>query len=280
VNELSRIRLEEAVALSAWTSPGEPDEVYPRRVVRVMGNHARRAWAMNRLRMPAKKVDFESQIDRLSIALAKDWTERVLTGLKGAGLHCLQAGLEWDAFGLWVPEEREANGFALPRKPYRFKFFVCAEIIDHSEEQNVTPERCWSPPDDQVWMPRWKWIKVKFFDIFGNEHVEEFEDFMATLVQHEMAHGENDLIVDHRKYPISWDIYDVALNAVEKIRTEIPLQPEDWRIREAMRRITEFETAHPEEALRILRAMPEARMQSEQLAAGSYLLKGVPKIPM
>jgi peptide deformylase len=72
--------------------------------------------------------------------------------------------------------------------------------ITESEGVIIFQEGCLSVPSVYEDVERFKKIKVKFFDRFGNEHVETYEDFMAVALQHEIDHLRGHLFVEKFTY--------------------------------------------------------------------------------
>lgn len=74
--------------------------------------------------------------------------------------------------------------------------FINPEIIEHSKERINDSEGCLSVPDVRGIVPRYKKIKVKAQDRYGNEFEEEYEGFLARIIQHETDHLSGRLFID------------------------------------------------------------------------------------
>ena len=76
------------------------------------------------------------------------------------------------------------------------RFFVNPEIIEFSKEQSGFKEGCLSYPDARSEVVRPKKIKLKYFDQFGKEKLEDMEGLMAVCIQHEIDHLNGTTFVD------------------------------------------------------------------------------------
>lgn len=88
----------------------------------------------------------------------------------------------------------------LMKAPILSKFMFNPEIIDCGGETEFY-ESCMSCVDkDNIGVfarvKRPFWIKVKYMDENGTEHIERFENFIATVICHEMAHFRGQLHKD------------------------------------------------------------------------------------
>jgi|GEM_PF-1047797 len=76
------------------------------------------------------------------------------------------------------------------------KLLVNARIIEHSSETETGFEGCVSVPNFPVKVTRFKKVRVKFQDIFGNEHEEELSqtsnrrNYDYIIFQHEIDHQD------------------------------------------------------------------------------------------
>lgn len=69
-------------------------------------------------------------------------------------------------------------------------------IIEQSEEIIVSEESCLSLPDFTGHVHRNKRIVVEYQDIYGQRKVKEFQDYNATVLQHEIDHLNGILFID------------------------------------------------------------------------------------
>lgn len=88
-------------------------------------------------------------------------------------------------------------------------------MLEMSEEEYEANEGCLSIPGISEKVSRSEWIKIKYLDIDFNEHIEEFEDFQARVVQHEYDHLEGSLFTDHVN-PLRRQLLKSKLNNIAK----------------------------------------------------------------
>ncbi|WP_077339529.1 peptide deformylase [Pseudocolwellia agarivorans] len=70
------------------------------------------------------------------------------------------------------------------------------EIITTSKEQEKDWEGCLSVPSIRGLVPRYKTIKVSYFDLQGNKHNKELSGFLARIFQHEIDHLDGLTFID------------------------------------------------------------------------------------
>lgn len=92
------------------------------------------------------------------------------------------------------------------------------EIIERSDEEVSGEEGCLSIPGIHESVMRAKKIKIKYLDADFVEHVEEFEDFKARVVQHELDHLEGHLFTD-KVTPIRRQLLKSRLTSIVKGKT-------------------------------------------------------------
>lgn len=71
------------------------------------------------------------------------------------------------------------------------------EIIEYSEELVIEKEGCLSVPGMYEDITRAEQVKVRFFDINLNEHIEEYDGFLSVVMQHEIDHLNGKLFYDY-----------------------------------------------------------------------------------
>lgn len=74
--------------------------------------------------------------------------------------------------------------------------FINPEIIEFGEEEIYAEEGCLSIPDIREEVRRPQWIKIRYLDRNFNEHVEEYNDVLARIIQHEFDHLNGILFTD------------------------------------------------------------------------------------
>jgi len=91
-------------------------------------------------------------------------------------------------------------------------------ILEASEEEVSGEEGCLSIPGVHENVSRAVYIKVQYFDVDFNEHIEEFEGYKARVVQHEYDHLEGNLFTD-RVTPIRRQLLKSRLTNIVKGKT-------------------------------------------------------------
>lgn len=66
--------------------------------------------------------------------------------------------------------------------------FINPEIVSHSQETVIIPERCLSFPGVQVNKERWKTIRIRWRDVESGIHEDEFTGMKSIIAQHEYDH--------------------------------------------------------------------------------------------
>jgi peptide deformylase len=107
---------------------------------------------------------------------------------------------EAEGIGLAAPQVNISKRFliiGLPREgdePERF-FFANPEILETKGEKSFE-EGCLSVPDVRAEVVRPDWIKLRYQDIEGKEHLLETGELLARVLQHEIDHLNGILFVD------------------------------------------------------------------------------------
>lgn len=82
-------------------------------------------------------------------------------------------------------------------EPKLKKAFINPVIIEENGEEWAYEEGCLSIPSIREDVFRKEKIKIQYYDIDWNEHVEEYEGFNARVIQHEYDHIDGILFTDH-----------------------------------------------------------------------------------
>ena len=92
------------------------------------------------------------------------------------------------------------------------------EILEESPEQVTYSEGCLSIPGIYCDVLRPKKIKVRYYNEALEEVTEEFDNFAARMIQHELSHLDGDLFTDHaapiRKKMISSKLLNITKGKV------------------------------------------------------------------
>jgi len=89
------------------------------------------------------------------------------------------------------------------------------EILEESEERVTYSEGCLSIPGIYCDVTRPKKIKVRYFNEELKEVTEEFDNFAARMIQHELSHLDGDLFTDHAA-PIRKKMLSSKLQSIQK----------------------------------------------------------------
>ena len=138
-----------------------------------------------------KKVcDPVSEFDKDLAQLADDMLETMYDA-PGVGLAGPQVGVMKNI--LVMDCVKDEGGTPEPMA------LINPELTWKSDEQNVYEEGCLSIPGQYAEVERPKLVRVKWQDVEGGEHEQEFDELWATCVQHEMDHLKGILFIDYLK---------------------------------------------------------------------------------
>ena len=87
-----------------------------------------------------------------------------------------------------------ARGEDEPKRPMTL---INPEIVSRGDATRVHEEGCLSIPDMYAEVLRPALVRVRYVDFDGKQREEDFEDLLATVVQHEMDHLDGTLFIDH-----------------------------------------------------------------------------------
>lgn len=88
-------------------------------------------------------------------------------------------------------------------------------MLEMSEEEVEGNEGCLSIPGISEKVFRAEWIKIQYYDADFKQHIDEFEDFTARVIQHEYDHLEGSLFTDHVN-PLRRQMLKSKLNNIAK----------------------------------------------------------------
>ena len=91
-------------------------------------------------------------------------------------------------------------------------------LIEKSTAEVSGEEGCLSIPGVHETVLRAEVIKIKYYDVDFNEHIEEIEGYKARVVQHEYDHLEGHLFTD-RVTPIRRQLLKSRLTSIVKGKT-------------------------------------------------------------
>jgi peptide deformylase len=129
----------------------------------------------------------------------------------GVGLAAPQVGLPIRMLVIGLDALAEDN----PELAKFKKVMINPVMLEMSEEEVEGNEGCLSIPGISEKVYRAEWIKIKYHDADFNEYIEEFEDFIARVIQHEYDHLEGSLFTDHVN-PLRRQMIKTKLNNIAK----------------------------------------------------------------
>ena len=107
--------------------------------------------------------------------------------------------------------------------------FINPQIVDESGEPWAFEEGCLSIPGIREDVKRNEVVKLKYFDENWEEHIVEFDDIHARVIQHEYDHIEGILFTDHissfKKRLIKGKLTNISKGKVDTdYRVKVPIK--------------------------------------------------------
>jgi peptide deformylase len=107
----------------------------------------------------------------------------------GIGLAAPQVGVLRRMVVIDTVRDEEA-----PKKPM---MLINPEIVSVGDTPRLHEEGCLSIPEMYAEIERPALVRVRYVDVEGQQREEDFEDLLATVVQHEIDHLNGVLFIDH-----------------------------------------------------------------------------------
>jgi peptide deformylase len=160
------------------------------------------------LRAVAKPVD---TIDESVRAIVSNMFDTMYDA-RGIGLAATQVGIEQR---IVVIDLQEPESDAEDAKPVRTPLvYINPELVSVSEETSIYNEGCLSIPEQYAEVERPTRCRVKWLDLDGAAHEDDFDGLLSTCIQHEIDHLNGVLFIDH----ISRLKRDMVLKKLAKAR--------------------------------------------------------------
>lgn len=107
----------------------------------------------------------------------------------GVGLAAIQVGKAERILIINIPREDKVQ--------YKDDLLeiINPKIVESSGEI-LFQEGCLSVPNFYEFVPRFDFVKIEYFDRFGEKHILEAQDYLAVAIQHEIDHLNGILFVD------------------------------------------------------------------------------------
>jgi len=131
--------------------------------------------------LPVETIDAEVR------AFLNDMLETMYAA-PGIGLAAVQAGLLRRMLVMDV-----VRGEDEPKNPM---MLINPEIVAMGDTPRLHEEGCLSIPEMYAEVERPALVRVRYVDIDGNQREEDFQDLLATVVQHEIDHLNGVLFID------------------------------------------------------------------------------------
>ncbi len=119
----------------------------------------------------------------------------------GVGLAAPQVGMSLrlfvvDGTPIIDGEEEDSEDFDPSLVGFK-KAFINPEILEEDGEEWAYEEGCLSIPGIRSDVSRPERVKIKYYDLDWNEHIDEYDGIAARIIQHEYDHIEGILFTDH-----------------------------------------------------------------------------------
>ncbi len=132
--------------------------------------------------LPVETVDAEVR------AFLNDMLETMYAA-PGVGLAAVQVGVHRRMLVIDT-----ARGEDDEKRPL---MLINPEIVSKGDTFRVHEEGCLSVPEMYAEVQRPALVHVRYVDIEGKQQEEDFQDLLATVVQHEIDHLDGLLFIDH-----------------------------------------------------------------------------------
>jgi len=142
-----------------------------------------------RLKLESKEIkNFDEELH----LLLDDMYETMMLK-NGIGLAAIQVAVPLNALLILLPDENDEQ-----KKENLFEV-INPKIID-KKGSIVYQEGCLSVPEYYDDVKRADWVKVEYFDRYGNKITKECDGLLAVAFQHEMDHLKGHLFIEKLSY--------------------------------------------------------------------------------
>ena len=136
---------------------------------------------LRKISAPVERVDSEL------LSLLDDMLETMYDA-PGIGLAAIQVAVPLRVLVMDITRNEE------DKKPL---FLINPEIIRSSDEMRVHDEGCLSIPEHFAEIERSASVTVRYIDRHGKQQEDEFDEILATVVQHEIDHLDGKQFIDY-----------------------------------------------------------------------------------
>ncbi len=145
---------------------------------------------------PDKRLKLKSEdikvFDEKLHSLLDDMYETMIAK-NGIGLAAIQIAIPLNALLILLPDEKDEQN------KENLIEVINPKILE-KEGSIVYQEGCLSVPEYYDEVERAKWIKVEYFDRYGNKITKECDGLLAVAFQHETDHLKGHLFIEKLSY--------------------------------------------------------------------------------
>ena len=142
-----------------------------------------------RLKQISKEIkDFNKELHTLL-----DDMHETMISKNGIGLAAIQVAVPLRVLLILLPDENDEQ------KKEDLIEVINPKILD-KKGSIIYQEGCLSVPDYYDDIKRFEWIKVEYFNRFGEKVVRECDGLLAVAFQHEMDHLDGHLFIERLSY--------------------------------------------------------------------------------
>jgi len=145
-----------------------------------------------------KQVSQEVKVFDENLHTLLDDMYETMVAKNGVGLASIQIAIPKQVLIINIPIDVDDNKERDQPKENTLEM-INPVIIDCSGSA-INQEGCLSVPKVYEDIERYKYIKVDFFDRYGEKHTIETDEFLAVAIQHEMEHLNGKLFIEKFSY--------------------------------------------------------------------------------
>ncbi|SFV62405.1 Peptide deformylase [hydrothermal vent metagenome] len=145
-----------------------------------------------------KQVSQEVKVFDENLHTLLDDMYETMVAKNGVGLASIQIAVPKQVLIINIPIDVDDNKERDQPKENTLEM-INPVIIDCSGSA-INQEGCLSVPKVYEDIERYKYIKVDFFDRYGEKHTIETDEFLAVAIQHEMEHLNGKLFIEKFSY--------------------------------------------------------------------------------
>lgn len=144
-----------------------------------------------------KEISHEVHLFDQNLCILLDDMYDTMIAKNGVGLAAIQVGTPLRALIINVPIE-ETKGAA--EQPRENTLEIINPVVLSKSGSTFYQEGCLSVPGIYEDVERSEYIKIAYFDRFGDQHTIEDDAFLAIAIQHEMDHLDGKVFVEKFSY--------------------------------------------------------------------------------